>query len=75
MVSQTAEKIEYDSMGATIMSIIINEINNQDTVKRKQFMERFSLKEGKINFVNKYTKLHMVKCYISVKDHDLNQSK
>ena len=73
MVSKTAEKIEYDSMGATIMAIMINEINNQDTVKRKQFMERFSLKQGKINFVKKDTKLHMVKCYISIKEHDLNQ--
>ena len=34
MVSQTAEKIEYNSMGATIMAIMINEINNRDTVKR-----------------------------------------
>ena len=75
MVSQTAEKIEYNSMGATIMAIMINEINNQDTVKRKQFMERFSLKQEKIYFVKKDTELHMLKCYISIKEHDLNQSK
>ena len=53
MVSQTAEKIEYGSMEATLMSIMINEINNQDTVKRKQFMEKFSLKQEINNFFQK----------------------
>ena len=32
--SQTAEKIGYTSTEAEIMPITINEINNQDTVKR-----------------------------------------
>ena len=36
--------MEYNSMDTTTMSIIINEINNQDTVKRSSFMEKFSLK-------------------------------
>ena len=41
MVSQTAAKIEYTSMEATIMEIMINENNNQYTVKRSSFMEIF----------------------------------
>ena len=42
MVSKTAENIEYTSVDAIIMSIIINEINNQDTLKSLLFMETFS---------------------------------
>ena len=34
MESQTAEKIEYNSLEAKVMAIMINEINNQDIVKR-----------------------------------------
>ena len=34
MVSHESEKIEYTSTEATIMSIMINAINNKDTVKR-----------------------------------------
>ena len=44
MVSHTDDKIEYNFMEATIMTILINEINNQDTGKRSSFMEKFSLK-------------------------------
>ena len=33
-------------MEATIVEIMINEINNQGTVKRLSFMETFSLKQG-----------------------------
>ena len=42
MVSYTDENIEYTSMEATIMSEMINGINNQDTVKRLSFMETSS---------------------------------
>ena len=45
MVSQTVEKIEYDSMEAKIKAIMINEINEQDKVKSSPFMETFSLKQ------------------------------
>ena len=34
MVSHTDEKIEYTSVSATVMEIMINETNNQDTLKR-----------------------------------------
>ena len=46
MVSHTAEKIEYTYMGETTMTIMINEINNQDTVNSLSFMETFSFKQG-----------------------------
>ena len=50
MVSQTADKIEYNSTEATIIAIIINESNNQYTVKRSSLMETFILKQG----INKF---------------------
>ena len=37
-------------MEETIIAIMINEINNQDTVNRSSFMEKFSLKQG----INKF---------------------
>ena len=43
MVSQKYEKIEYTSTEAIIMAIVINEINNQDTVKRLSLLETLSL--------------------------------
>ena len=45
MVSETVEKIEYDSMEAKIKAIMINEINEQETVKSSPSMETFSLKQ------------------------------
>ena len=33
MVSQTSEKIEYTSLEEKMMTIMINEINKQDTMK------------------------------------------
>ena len=50
MVSQTAEKTEYTSTEEKIMEMMINEINNEDTVKRSLFMETFSLQQG----INKF---------------------
>ena len=46
MVSQTSENIEYNHMDITMMTITINETNNQDTVNRSSLMETFSLKQG-----------------------------
>ena len=40
-------------MEATIMAIMINEINNQDTVNMSSFMETFSLKQGMKKFIQK----------------------
>ena len=45
MVSQTSENIAFTSMKAKMGEIIINEINNQDTVKGLSFLETFSLKQ------------------------------
>ena len=50
MVSQTDKKIEYTFMEATIVEIMINLINNQDTVKMPSFIETFSFKQG----INKF---------------------
>ena len=40
-------------MEATIVAIMINEINNQDTVKSSPFIETFSLKQGINKLVHK----------------------
>ena len=44
MVSHTDDNMEYIFMEAKIMEIMINQINNQDTVKSSLFMETLSLK-------------------------------
>ena len=53
MVSQIAENISYTPIEATIMEIMMNEINNQNTVKRSSFMEIFFLKQGINKFVQR----------------------
>ena len=53
MVSQTDDNVEYTSMEATIVEIMMYKINNQDTVKRSSFMETFSLKLGINKFCQK----------------------
>ena len=39
MVSQIADNIEYNSTESTITEIMINEVNNQDKLKRLSFIE------------------------------------
>ena len=58
---QTAEKLGYTSIEATIMAIMINEINNQDTVKRSSYMKKFSLKQGINIFFRKDMNQRVVK--------------
>ena len=58
-----------------MMAIMINETNKQYVVKRLSFLEKFSLKQGRDKFGQKYTTHQMVKCYISIKEHVLDQSK
>ena len=41
MVSQTSDNIEYNTIEITVMEIMINEINNQYTVKRSSLLETF----------------------------------
>ena len=55
MVSQTEENIEFTSTEATIIEIVINEINNQDTVKRSSFM-RIQLKTSNKDICSERTK-------------------
>ena len=67
-------------MEATIMVIIINETNNQDTAKRSSFMETFSLKQT----INKFSQkgyestygesiqLHQRTLFKPIKEADLN---
>ena len=58
-------------MGEIITEIMINEINNQDIVKRSSFMVILSLKQGKNNFGQKVyeatyvfmLKLHHITCF------------
>ena len=45
MVSHTYGKIKYTSTESKTMTIMINEINNQDSVKRSSLMVTFSLKQ------------------------------
>ena len=75
MVSYTAEKIEYTSTEQKMMVKMINEINNQDTLKRSSFMEKFSLKQGINKFgqqvyeaaYGKMLQLHQRICFITIK--------
>ena len=67
-------------MEATIMAIIMNEINNQDTVNRSSFMEIFSLKLGINKFGQKGYKstygemlqIHQIICFETIKVSYLN---
>ena len=45
MVSHIDENIEYTPTESEMMAITINEINNQDTVKRSSFIETLGLKQ------------------------------
>ena len=72
-------------MESTIMPIMINGINNQDTLRRSQFMEIFSLKQvirkfgqkgyeatyGEMLKLNQRTQLKLIK----VVDFNLRQRK
>ena len=68
------------SMEATAMYILINEINNQDTVNISSFIKIFGLKQGINKFGQKVyeeaygeiLQLHQIKCFISIILADYN---
>ena len=80
MVSQIDWTIEYTSMEAKIMSIIMNEINNQDTVKRSSFTETFNLKQeimklgqkGYEEIYGEMLHIHQIICFKPIKVADFN---
>ena len=75
MLSHTDQNIEYTYMEETIIAIMINEINNQDTVNRSSFMEKFSLKQvikkifrkGYEATCNEMIQIHQITCFKPIK--------
>ena len=63
-----------------VLAIMTNEINNQDTVERLSFMEKFSLKQVIKKFFrkgyeatcNEMIQIHQITCFKSIKSSDLN---